>query len=82
MEGAPTDLDTEKLHEDLENSSKDPDNILNIHEFHVWSISVGKHAMSCHIETKTPNETLIAVTNICKKKYKIDNLAIQIEDIS
>jgi len=54
MEGAPTDLDTDKLYEELEGTSTDPDNQLNIHEFHIWSISMGKYAMSAHIETKTP----------------------------
>jgi len=41
---------------------------------------MGKYAMSAHIETSTPKETLKAVTYICKKEFKIDHLAIQIED--
>lgn len=75
MEGSPSEVDTDKLIEDIRKLGGADDEV-DIHDFHIWSISVGKYALSAHIETKYPMEILKKVTNLCKNQYGIDHLAI------
>jgi zinc transporter 2 len=78
MEAAPIDIKINDLIDDIKAST----NATEIHDFHLWQISVGKFALSCHIESSTPMETLKIVSNLCKTKYNIDHLTIQMEDTS
>lgn len=48
MEGAPSEIDIDKLILDIQNLGED----VGLHAFHVWSISVGKFALSSHVTTK------------------------------
>lgn len=48
MEGTPSEIDTEKLIEDMREASGASEN--GIHDFHLWSISMGKFALSAHID--------------------------------
>lgn len=50
MEGAPSEIDSDKLIADIRALDED----IDLHDFHLWSISVGKFAMSAHVTTKTP----------------------------
>ena len=50
MEATPKGLDID----DLFNKLVDVPGVEEIHDFHVWTISVGKLAMSAHIRSKTP----------------------------
>jgi zinc transporter 2 len=75
MEGAPKEVDQEKLIADFHKNGA-----VSIHDFHLWQISVGKYALSCHIESPTPMETLKKVTNVCKEKYNIDHITVQMEN--
>ena len=47
MEGAPNEIDIEKLIAKIQTLGED----VGLHDFHVWSISVGKFAMSAHVTT-------------------------------
>lgn len=47
MEGAPSEIDSEELLKDIKAIGPD----VGIHDFHLWSISVGKFAMSAHVTT-------------------------------
>lgn len=78
MEGAPPEIDTEKLLQDIHELGDD----VGVHDFHIWSISVGKYALSAHVSTSRPAEILKKVTELCKTKYGVDHLAIQVEDSS
>jgi zinc transporter 2 len=51
-----------------------------IHDFHVWSISAGKLAMSAHIRSSTPYQALHIMNKILKDKYNIHHTTIQIEN--
>ena len=42
-----------------------------VHDLHVWSLSMGKLAMSAHIESDTPLVTLKKATRLCRLKYQI-----------
>lgn len=50
-----------------------------IHDFHVWSLTSGKFALSAHLSSDQPNETLKQATVLCRK-YGIYHSTIQIED--
>jgi len=43
---------------------------------------VGKYALSAHIGTVNPNEVLKKATTLIKKDYKIENITLQMEDLS
>jgi cobalt-zinc-cadmium efflux system protein len=45
MEGAPEIIDTEQMLVDI----KKLPNVTAVHDFHCWSLSRGKYAMSAHI---------------------------------
>ena len=48
MEGTPSEIDTEQLIEDIRKCCGASKN--GIHDFHLWSISMGKFALSAHID--------------------------------
>lgn len=81
MEGAPPEIDSEELLRDIIAIAPEGDKIW-VHDFHMWSVSVGKSAMSIHLGTKNPNYVLREATMLCRKKYKIEHCTIQVEDMS
>lgn len=50
-----------------------------MHDLHVWSLSIGKPALSVHLQSKKP-ETLLQATKLIKNKYQIFHSTIQIEN--
>ena len=75
MEATPPEVDIEELIFDLE---KVP-GVEEIHDFHIWSISVGKSSLSCHIKSDTPLKTLSLATDLIRRKYHIYHTTIQME---
>ena len=79
MEGAPSSINVEQLREDIyQNCGED---IVNVHDLHVWTISVGKISMPCHIQSLKPLKTLSQVTDLLRRKYKLHHTTIQVEGI-
>ena len=76
MEGSPVDIDIDELENDL----KKIKGVKEIHDLHVWSLSIGKINLSCHICCDNPQKTLTKAKKMIKKKYKIDHITIQVED--
>jgi solute carrier family 30 (zinc transporter), member 2 len=54
MEGAPPNIDTEELITEIKAVS----GCKSIHDFHIWSLSVGKYAISAHVDTEEPMKAL------------------------
>lgn len=75
MESAPASIQCDKLIDELMNI----DDIVDIHDVHVWSLSLGKTALSAHYLSNNPQRTLETATKICKK-YGIYHTTIQVED--
>jgi len=75
MEATPKNIDLEGLIKEL----GDIKNVVNLHDVHVWALSIGKTAISAHILSNTPQRTLEEATKICKK-YGIFHETIQVED--
>jgi zinc transporter 2 len=48
---------------------KEIDTVDEIHDLHVWSLSVGKPSMSAHLTVSSDNvkEALISATILCRK---------------
>lgn len=63
MEGAPTEIDSEELISKIRALGDDVD----LHDFHLWSISVGKFAMSAHVTTTQKGPSLLKnINKICR----------------
>ena len=76
MEGSPVAVDIESLEKDL----LDIEGAVEVHDLHVWSLSIGKLSLSCHISSVDPQKTLKKAKKMVKKKYNIDHITIQVED--
>lgn len=73
MEGSPDEIDVEALLNDI----KQIQDGIKIHDFHLWSISMGKFALSAHVTCKNdPMFVLKEVTKTCKEKHNIDHVTI------
>ena len=88
MESVPESVDFEALEEAL-NSLSD---VANVHDLHVWNLSVGKVALSAHLvvsaSTMDVNGNIIptcldgvlrSAQKICRDNFGIDHCTIQIE---
>lgn len=64
MEGSPPGFDTDGLIRDIHELAN-PNDQIDIHDFHLWSISQGKMALSAHVRTNEPNRVLKAITALC-----------------
>ena len=65
MEKAPSNINTTKLTDAIYAVGKG--DITDIHDLHVWELSIGKSSMSVHIKSKKPLKTLAAVTDMCRR---------------
>ena len=75
MEGSPLEFDVEELEENLRGLER----VEDVHDIHVWSLSIGKISMSCHLITNEPQKSLILARDFIKKKYGITHSTIQVE---
>ena len=76
MEGSPMEFDLESLEYDLQNIK----GVIEVHDLHVWSLSLGKLSLSCHLSSECPQITLQKARKLIKKKYKITHSTIQVEE--
>jgi zinc transporter 2 len=75
MESSPKDVDMAELQTGL----TDIEEITSIHDLHVWSLSSGKVALSCHVVSDSPTVALDRATRMIKEKFGIGHLTLQIE---
>lgn len=76
MEGAPEIIDTEQMLLDI----KKLPNVTAVHDFHCWSLSRGKYAMSAHIVVTQDTQGILKESIEIVKNYGIDHSTIQMED--
>lgn len=79
MEGAPDNVDQKKLIGRV----KSVEGVTDVDDFHLWSISVGKHALTAHIVVADITESMRVLTDVTKlirDEFKIDHTTIQITD--
>eukprot|EP00922_Rhytidocystis_sp_ex-Travisia-forbesii_P057423 GHVS01085046.1.p1 GENE.GHVS01085046.1~~GHVS01085046.1.p1 ORF type:complete len:478 (+),score=62.49 GHVS01085046.1:138-1571(+) len=76
MEGSPGGIDMADLNRDLLNIQ----DVVDVHDLHVWSLSVGKPALVCHLVILQEDAARVALrraTWLCQKKYGILHTTIQ-----
>ena len=54
MEMSPKSIDVTACFQDLNNIEE----VEEIRDFHVWALSVGKMAMSCHVKASNPKKVV------------------------
>ncbi|XP_010521897.1 PREDICTED: metal tolerance protein B-like [Tarenaya hassleriana] len=78
MESAPGNVDMTKLERGLRRIN----GVQDVHDLHVWEITVGRIVLSCHvlaIPGASPREILSDVRNYCRKAYGIHHVTVQVE---
>lgn len=57
----------------------------SVHDLHVWTLTSGMHAMSCHAVIRRDNnstEILEEMSRICRERFNIEHTTIQLEEES
>jgi cobalt-zinc-cadmium efflux system protein len=78
LEGVPRHLDTAAILSDLGSVS----DVISVHDLHVWSITSGMPAMSCHVVLRPagdPHAALLALSRLMRERYRIEHTTIQME---
>lgn len=78
MESTPREIDATRL----ENGLCEMDEVVAIHELHIWAITVGKVLLACHVRVKPEADAdmvLDKVIDYIKREYNISHVTIQIE---
>ena len=75
MEGSPLKFDMENLGKDLAKIR----GVVEVHDLHVWSLSIGKLSLSCHLTSTNPQISLKKARKLIKEQYKITHSTIQVE---
>jgi len=75
MEASPAGIEINQLANEIVQA----EGVVNVHDFHVWCISIGKPSISLHILSTNPQKTLEQVTRACNK-HGIYHTTIQVED--
>ncbi|KAB2619803.1 Metal tolerance A2 -like protein [Pyrus ussuriensis x Pyrus communis] len=78
MESTPREIDATKIEKDL----CEVDEVVAIHELHIWAITVGKVLIACHFIVKpdaNADMVLEEIINYIKREYNISHVTIQVE---
>ncbi|XP_065877057.1 metal tolerance protein B [Euphorbia lathyris] len=78
MEGTPSEIDVSKL----ESGLKCIEGVNDIHDLHIWAITLGKLVLSCHVAVDpraNSAEILSRIREYCEREYRIHHVTIQIE---
>lgn len=78
MESTPREIDATKLEKGL----CEMDEVVAIHELHIWAITVGKVLLACHVIIKPEADAdmvLDKVVDYIRREYNISHVTIQIE---
>jgi cobalt-zinc-cadmium efflux system protein len=78
LEGTPSDVNIAALRESL----KKIEGVADVHDLHVWALTSGMNAMSCHAvlaDGAAHDAVLERVRNVVEKDFKIAHSTVQIE---
>jgi cobalt-zinc-cadmium efflux system protein len=80
LEGTPAHINIVSLREQLGRV----DGVGSVHDLHVWTLTSGVLAMSCHVVAEDGNfsrsELLSRVNDVARERFHIDHTTIQIEE--
>lgn len=74
MESTPESIDPLAIENDLKAISQE------VHDLHIWSVASHRVALSVHLVSKTPQQTLNKAHRILEEKHGIRHMTIQVED--
>jgi len=75
MEGVPVGIAMNEFEEKLNQIP----GVKEVHDLHIWSLSVGKPAMSAHLFSENTSLSLKEATKLCRR-YGIYHSTLQIEN--
>ncbi|XP_073023780.1 metal tolerance protein A1-like [Primulina eburnea] len=78
MESTPREIDATRVEREL----CEMEEIVAIHELHIWAITVGKLLLACHVKVMPEfdaDKVLDKVIEYLKREYNINHVTIQIE---
>lgn len=79
LEGAPSHINLMALRDQLTGA----DGVLSVHDLHVWTLTSGVIAMSCHVvvgdDPNIKSELLERIRTIARERFRIDHTTIQVE---
>ncbi|KAI3828732.1 hypothetical protein L1987_02841 [Smallanthus sonchifolius] len=78
MESTPREIDATRLEKGL----CEIDEVVAIHELHIWAITVGKVLLACHVQIRreaNADMVLDKVVGYIRREYSISHVTIQIE---
>ncbi|PSS09965.1 Metal tolerance protein 1 short form like [Actinidia chinensis var. chinensis] len=78
MESTPREIDARKLEKGL----CEMDEVVAIHELHIWAITVGKVLLACHVKVRPEADAEMVLDNVIdyiRREYNISHVTIQIE---
>ena len=79
MEGTPANVDVGTLEAKLKLIA----GVVAVHDLHVWTVTSGFDAMSCHLvveDLSKGREALQEARRLMKDDFKIDHVTIQVDD--
>lgn len=78
MESTPREIDATRLERGL----CEMDEVIAVHELHIWAITVGKVLLACHVKIKhdaNADMVLDKVIDYIRREYNISHVTVQIE---
>ncbi|MFN8008472.1 MAG: cation diffusion facilitator family transporter [Terriglobia bacterium] len=81
LEGTPVHISLQKIREAL----CQVEGVESVHDLHVWTLTSGLHAMSCHaVLCGNPDhhQVLEKLSHIVRKEFEIEHTTIQLEEVS
>ena len=81
LEGTPVHISLQNIHDTL----CQVEGVDSVHDLHVWTLTSGLHAMSCHaVLCGNPDhhQVLEKLSSIVRKQFEIEHTTIQLEEVS
>ncbi len=79
LESVPRDLDIACIEREL----RSHEHVVDLHDLHIWSITSGVNALSCHIvvdEYDCSQNLILSIHKLLKERFNIDHVTIQLEN--
>jgi cobalt-zinc-cadmium efflux system protein len=69
----------------LQNRLREVGGVESVHDLHVWTLTSGVLAMSCHVVVDGPafnrNQVLSGIRELARRQFRIDHTTVQIEEL-
>ncbi|MFN3386719.1 MAG: cation diffusion facilitator family transporter [Candidatus Thermochlorobacter sp.] len=78
LESVPKDLNIQELEQALRQMT----HVCDLHDLHVWSITSGVNALSCHVvvdEYDCSEQLILCINKMLKERFGIEHVTIQLE---